>query len=67
MGVFKLRGGLTYFDALMTRGKLPADFISVTRGNHGQSIGWAARAHSVTCSIAVPKEHSLKKRPPRWS
>ncbi len=61
VGAFKLRGGLTYFDQLKRRGLLPASVISATRGNHGQSIGWAARAHSVPCSIVVPLGNSLEK------
>ncbi|HAL39572.1 MAG TPA: threonine dehydratase, partial [Polaromonas sp.] len=35
--------------------------ISATRGNHGQSIGWAARAHGVACTIVVPIGNSLEK------
>lgn len=61
VGAFKLRGGLTYFDALKQRGELPAEVISATRGNHGQSIGWAARAHGVACTIVVPLGNSLEK------
>ena len=61
VGAFKLRGGLTYFDALKQRGELPAEVISATRGNHGQSIGWAARAHGVACTIVAPKGNSLEK------
>ncbi|AOW11915.1 hypothetical protein LPB72_02285 [Hydrogenophaga crassostreae] len=61
VGAFKIRGGLTYFDQLMQRGELPGEAISATRGNHGQSIGWAARAHGVACSIVVPHGNSLEK------
>ncbi|MDB5743489.1 MAG: threonine dehydratase [Polaromonas sp.] len=61
VGAFKLRGGLTYFDALEQRGELPQHVISATRGNHGQSIGWAARAHGVPCTIVVPQGNSLEK------
>ncbi len=61
VGAFKLRGGLTYFEALKQRGELPAEVISATRGNHGQSIGWAARAHGVACTIVVPQGNSLEK------
>lgn len=61
VGAFKIRGGLTYFDQLQQRGALPAAVISATRGNHGQSIGWAARAHGVPCSIVVPRGNSLEK------
>ena len=61
VGAFKLRGGLTYFDQLAQRGALPQRAISATRGNHGQSIGWAARAHGVPCTIVVPLGNSLEK------
>ncbi len=61
VGAFKLRGGLTYFDRLRQRGELPREVVSATRGNHGQSIGWAARAHRVACTIVVPHGNSLEK------
>ncbi len=61
VGAFKIRGGLTYFDQLRQRGELPREVISATRGNHGQSIGWAARAHGVACTIVVPHGNSLEK------
>ncbi len=61
VGAFKLRGGLTYFDALASSGTLPAEVISATRGNHGQSMGWAARAHGVPCTIVVPHGNSREK------
>jgi threonine dehydratase len=61
VGAFKIRGGLTYFDALKTRGELPEEVISATRGNHGQSMGWAARVHRVACTIVVPHGNSLEK------
>lgn len=61
MGAFKIRGGLTYFEALKSRGELPKEVISATRGNHGQSIGWAARAHGVACTIVVPLGNSVEK------
>lgn len=61
VGAFKIRGGLTYFDALKARGELPKEVISATRGNHGQSMGWAARAHGVACTIVVPLGNSVEK------
>lgn len=61
VGAFKIRGGLTYFDALRRRGQLPRAVISATRGNHGQSIGWAARSHGVACAIVVPQGNSAEK------
>jgi len=61
VGAFKIRGGLTFFDALARRGALPREVVSATRGNHGQSIGWAARAHGVRCTIVVPSGNSVEK------
>ena len=61
VGAFKIRGGLTFFDALKQRGGLPKEVISATRGNHGQSIGWAARTNGVACTIVVPKGNSVEK------
>jgi threonine dehydratase len=61
VGAFKIRGGLTYFDALRQQDALPREVISATRGNHGQSMGWAARAHGVACTIVVPRGNSLEK------
>ena len=61
VGAFKIRGGLTYFDRLAQRGALPAEVVSATRGNHGQSMGWAARAHGVRCTIVVPHGNSVEK------
>lgn len=61
VGAFKIRGGLTYFHALARRGALPRAVISATRGNHGQSVAWAARAHGVPCTIVVPHGNSVEK------
>ena len=61
VGAFKIRGGLTYFDQLRQKGALPREVVSATRGNHGQSMGWAARAHGVACTIVVPRGNSVEK------
>lgn len=61
VGAFKIRGGLTYFDQLAQRGALPHEVVSATRGNHGQSMGWAARRHGVACTIVVPRGNSVEK------
>jgi threonine dehydratase len=61
VGAFKLRGGLVYFDRLMRRGPKPAGVVSATRGNHGQSIASAARAHGVPALIVVPLGNSREK------
>ena len=61
VGAFKIRGGLVYFDQLAQNGALPPQVLSATRGNHGQSIAWAARAHGVPCTIVVPFGNSVEK------
>ncbi|GAB1386094.1 threonine dehydratase [Melaminivora sp.] len=61
VGAFKIRGGLAYFDQLARQGRLPREVISATRGNHGQSLGWAARRHGVACTIVVPQGNSVEK------
>ena len=61
VGAFKIRGGLTYFDQLRQRGEMPKEVMSATRGNHGQSIAWAARSHGVACTIVVPRGNSVEK------
>ncbi len=61
VGAFKIRGGLTYFEQMARAGTLPREVISATRGNHGQSVGWAARAHGVACTIVVPHGNSVEK------
>ncbi|CAG0966160.1 threonine dehydratase [Burkholderiales bacterium] len=60
IGAFKLRGGLVYFDHL-ARGQRPSGVISATRGNHGQSVGFAARRHGFAATIVVPKGNSVEK------
>lgn len=61
VGAFKIRGGLTYFERLAQRKALPPAVMTATRGNHGQSVAWAARSHGVPCTIVVPQGNSLEK------
>jgi threonine dehydratase len=61
VGAFKVRGGLTYFQALMQREPQLQGVISATRGNHGQSIGFAARKYGVKATIVVPHGNSVEK------
>nr|MBP6405840.1 threonine dehydratase [Ramlibacter sp.] len=56
-GAFKVRGGLTYFEQL---GQVKG-VISATRGNHGQSVGFAARRYGIPATIVVPHGNSLEK------
>ena len=61
VGAFKLRGGLTYFEALRTREPHCRGVISATRGNHGQSVAFAARRHGMAATIVVPHGNSVEK------
>ena len=61
VGAFKLRGGLVYFDALRRREPGCTGVISATRGNHGQSVGFAARRHGMAATIVVPYGNSVEK------
>lgn len=61
VGAFKLRGGLVYFDALRRSEPACRGVISATRGNHGQSVGFAARRHGVAATIVVPHGNSTEK------
>ena len=61
VGAFKVRGGLVYFDALRRREPGLRGVISATRGNHGQSVAFAARRYGFAASIVVPHGNSLEK------
>lgn len=61
VGAFKIRGGLVYFDALTRRRDAVAGVVAATRGNHGQSIGFAARRHGIPAAIVVPHGNSTGK------
>jgi threonine dehydratase len=61
IGSFKVRGGLVYVDDLLRRGAAPPGIIAATRGNHGQSIAFAARRYGLRATIVVPHGNSLEK------
>ena len=59
-GAFKLRGGLVYLDDLSRAGGAPG-IATATRGNHGQSIPFAARPHGIPVKVWVPHGNSVEK------
>lgn len=61
VGAFKIRGGLTYFDALARQRPDVRHVVSATRGNHGQSVGFAARRHGLAATVVVPHGNSQEK------
>jgi len=60
IGAFKVRGGITYVNDLAAKGKC-AGIITATRGNHGQSIPFAARRHGIAVRVYVPEGNSVEK------
>ncbi|MGH7932384.1 MAG: threonine dehydratase, partial [Candidatus Binataceae bacterium] len=61
IGAFKIRGGLAYIDDLLRQGPAPAGIIAATRGNHGQSIAYAARRFGLRATVVVPHGNSVEK------
>ncbi len=55
VGAFKVRGGITYVDALRRREPHVTRVVSATRGNHGQSIASAAARAGLRATIVVPE------------
>ncbi len=60
-GAFKVRGGLTYVDALTKRDPAVRGIISATRGNHGQSLAFAGRRAGLEVTILAPHGNSNEK------
>ncbi len=60
-GAFKVRGGLTYIDALRRRSPETRALVSATRGNHGQSLAFAGARAGVEPIIFVPRGNSVEK------
>jgi threonine dehydratase len=60
-GAFKVRGGLVYLDGLARREPRCPGIVSATRGNHGQSLAFAARRVGVPVTIVVPRGNSVEK------
>src|SRR5450755_2833989 len=60
-GAFKVRGGLVYVDRLKRERPHTAGLITATRGNHGQSVAFAAGRYGVPVTIFVPHGNSIEK------
>ncbi len=61
IGAFKVRGGLVYVDRLKREQSDTIGIISATRGNHGQSLAYAASRHRLPVTIYVPQGNSVEK------
>jgi threonine dehydratase len=60
-GSFKVRGGLVYLADLAERAPQVPGVITATRGNHGQSVGYAAKRWGIKATIVVPHGNSREK------
>jgi threonine dehydratase len=61
IGAFKLRGGLVYVERLKRERPHIKGIVSATRGNHGQSLAFAAQRAGVQAAIVVPRGNSTEK------
>ncbi len=61
VGAFKVRGGLVFMERLSQSGVAPAGLVSATRGNHGQSLAYAASRFHLPVAIVVPIGNSPDK------
>ncbi|MGB0572983.1 MAG: threonine dehydratase [Alphaproteobacteria bacterium] len=60
-GAFKVRGGLVHMANLRAQNPSIRGVIAATRGNHGQSIAYGARANGIDAVIVVPEGNSTEK------
>ncbi|HEX4936956.1 MAG TPA: threonine dehydratase [Gemmatimonadaceae bacterium] len=61
VGAFKIRGGLVYIDAIRRADPSIRGVVTATRGNHGQSIGFAAARAGLPALVVVPHGNSVEK------
>ncbi len=61
VGAFKVRGGLVYMDSLRRSEPNVTGVIAATRGNHGQSVAFAASRAGLRSVIVVPFGNSREK------
>ncbi len=60
-GAFKVRGGLVYLARLRAHDPGVTGLVTATRGNHGQSLAFAASQMGVPITIVVPLGNSKEK------
>ena len=61
VGAFKIRGGIVYMEELARREPRIRGVIAATRGNHGQSVTFAASRAGLRAVIVVPHGNSREK------
>lgn len=61
VGAFKVRGGLVFLDHLTRSSPTVPGLVTATRGNHGQSIAFAARRCGLPVAVVVPHGNAVEK------
>jgi threonine dehydratase len=60
-GAFKARGALNTLAWLQEQGKLPAQVVAYSSGNHAQAVAWAAAQFGIKAKILMPRNVSTIK------
>lgn len=60
-GAFKVRGGLLYLHNLKKAEPSVSGIVTATRGNHGQSVAYAARLFGLQAVVVVPEGNNPDK------
>ncbi|HEY9344363.1 MAG TPA: threonine dehydratase [Inquilinus sp.] len=61
IGAYKARNGIVFIDALRRRRPEVRGIVTATRGNHGQSLPFAARGTGLAVTVVVPEGNSVEK------
>jgi threonine dehydratase len=61
IGAFKVRGGLVYMEELKRQNQPITGVVAATRGNHGQSVAFAATRAGLRSTLVVPHGNSREK------
>lgn len=61
VGAFKIRGGIVYMEALAREQPGVKGVVGATRGNHGQSMGFAAKIVGLEAVVVIPRGNSPEK------
>jgi len=61
VGAFKVRGGIVYAEHLRRDEPDVTGVVAATRGNHGQSVAFAAGQAGLKAVIVVPRGNSVEK------
>lgn len=61
IGAYKARNGIVFIDGLRRRRPEVRGIVTATRGNHGQSLPFAARGTGLAVTVVVPHGNSVEK------